>query len=82
MEKAMQLVMKLPDQVKESVIDVQTGTLPINGKRCDVVAIILEKALTADEETEIKHFRKCVKVSCGHMQYAPEIKHSVVYFKY
>lgn len=81
MEKAMQLVMELPDWVKESVIDFQTGTLAINGKRCDVVAVILNDMLTDDEATELERMKRCVKVSCCHYCYASEIKHAVVYFK-
>lgn len=82
MEKAMKCIMELPDWIKESVVDFEIGSLSHNGKRIDVYAVVLDHMLTDDEATEIERMRKCVKVSCGHYQYAPEIKKAVLYFKY
>lgn len=82
MEKGTSIMMKLPDWVKESMMDFQLGSLHHNGKRLDVVAVVLDHMLTDDEATELKRMRRCVKVSCGHWQYAPEIKRAVLYFKY
>ena len=82
MEKATRIMMELPDWVKESMMDFQLGSLRHKGKRLDVVAVVLDHMLTEDEATELKRMRRCVKVSCGHWQYAPEIKRAVLYFKY
>lgn len=62
-------------------MDINNGTLTLNGVRHSVIAVLCDCLLSDADIDKLKKCRAVVHVGTANYRYAPEIVHSVVYIK-
>lgn len=74
------LIERLPDFIKGNVIDFDSVSIMVKGKRKRALRVLLDKVLTEEEKESVRCNKHILNIDgIARYRYAPEIKHTYFY---